>query len=250
MHIRSYVWIHEYIFCIIFSLVLIVYFVDKNVGNKNRIQILSKILRYCGIDCNIDQYFETENILSWPQWISQQIKSCISKGGYILLECSEITYDMLENSFNPTIKMPVAKIDCQTIRHYLRDNTNSFLPFCIDEDLSHFVPIMLSEKTFYIFHFNKLPKLFTSGDFTEDDVSELLKNNPEFNSLRRLVATVTNQPDIKPGIKPIGKVLTLCINTVYIMQHVVLNLCSIRPIVQLSMCSINSPPKTVKIKRS
>ena len=196
-----------------YSLVFIVYLVDKAVNAEKKIQILSKILHYCGIDCNIDQYFKSENILSWPQWISQQIESCIFKGGYILLECSEMMFNILKSSHNPTIEMAAGNIDGQTIGHHIRQSTNSFLPFCIDEDSSRFVPASLSGKAFYIFLYSKLPELFISGDFTQDDVIQLLLTNPDFNSLNRLVATVTNQQVIiKPVIKPIGKTLTLLCN--------------------------------------
>ena len=193
---------------ITFSLAFIVYLINQTDHNRKQILILSQILCCCGIDCNMDQYHSTENIISWPLWVSQQIDNCISKGGYILLECSRMMYNILCSSYNPPIKMVAGHIDCQNIRHYLHHNTKSVLPFFIDEVSSCFIPQSLSEKTFYNFPFRKLPKIFTSEssqNLTEENVQELLAN-PDFTSLRSLVATMTKQQEIcQPHIGPLGK---------------------------------------------
>jgi len=176
--------------------------------NRRQILILSNLLNLCGIDCIIDQYYRTDgSIINWSDWVSTQMDSCISGGGYILLECSQNMYDLLErNSGNCRIEMADGHIFSQSFKYYLQHNVKSFLPFKIDDDSSSCIPHSLSERTLYHFPFSKLPQKFTceSGDsscnLTPDDVVQLL-DNPNFDSLRNLVATLTKQQEIpKPNL--------------------------------------------------
>ena len=186
------------------------YLINKSDHNRRQILILSDILCCYGIDCNIDQYHSTKDIISWPQWVSQQIDKCIAEGGYILLECSQVMCNILGNPDNPPIKMVAGHIDCQTIRCYLHHKTKNFLPFFIDEVSSDLIPSSLSERTPYCFPFSKLPKVFTSDsypNFTKEDAEQLIVN-PDFTSLRSLVAMVTKQQEIcQPNIGSLGKKL-------------------------------------------
>ena len=171
--------------------------------------MLSDLLCYCGIDCVIDQYHCNDNILNWPQWVSEQIDSCIAEEGYILLECSQVMSTLLKS--NSCIKMIFGHIHCQTFQCYLHNKTKYFLPFCIDGISSSVIPFVLSERTSYNFPFSKLPQNFFSGskdsspNITQEDVEQLLAND-DFASLKNLVATLTKQEEIcQPTVCKTGK---------------------------------------------
>lgn len=184
-----------------FYLAFIVYFINENDVDRNKILTLSDLLCCCGVDCIIDQYHSNDNILSWPQWMSDQIERCISEEGYILLECSQIMFSVLKNSDNSPIRMTYGYIDCQTFKYFLRNKAKNILPICIDNVSSDFIPYNLSERIPYYFPFSKLPQKFTSGskvsfpNFDHKDVEQLLAN-PDFASLRSLVATLIKQQEI------------------------------------------------------
>ena len=174
--------------------------------------MLSDLLCCCGIDCVIDQYHGNDNILSWDQWVSKQIESCISEEGYILLECSQMMFNLLQSvSDNPRIEMAVGHIYCQTFKYYLHNKTKYFLPFCINGISSSVIPYILSERRTYNFPFRKLPQIFFSGSkdsspsFSQEDAEQLLAND-DFASLKNLVATLTKQEEIcQPTISKTGK---------------------------------------------
>ena len=97
--------------------------------------------------------------------------------------------------------MTKGHIYCQAFRYYLYHNSQNILPFCIDDTSSDFIPRILLERTHYNFPFSKLPQKFTSGskvsfpNFDHKDVEQLLAN-PDFASLRSLVATLIKQQEI------------------------------------------------------
>ena len=215
--------------CNFFS-AFIVYVIDKDDDGRKQILTLSDLLCHCGINCIIDQYHCNDNILSWPQWVSKQIKSCISEEGYILLECSQVMFKRLYTDVNSTIKMVAGQIECLTFSYHLRKNTGRFIPFCIDGVSLTVIPPILSEKTHYNFPFSKLPQKFLSGskyaypNYTQEDVQQLLAN-PDFASLRSLVATLTKQQEIyRPSICKTSKGLFgLCIHNIC-MPYVLITL--------------------------
>ena len=196
-----------------FYLAFIVYFINENDVDRNKILTLSDLLCCCGVDCIIDQYHSNDNILSWPQWMSDQIERCISEEGYILLECSQIMFSVLKNSDNSPIRMTYGYIDCQTFKYFLRNKAKNILPICIDNVSSDFIPYNLSERIPYYFPFSKLPQKFISEsnkdlpNYTQEEIKQLLAH-PDFASLKSLVATLTGQQEIcQPNVYRIGKQL-------------------------------------------
>ena len=193
------------------------YIIDKHDAGRKQILMLSDLLCCCGIDCIIDQYHGNDNILSWPQWVSDQIESCISEEGYILLECSQLMFDTLRSFDNPRITMIAGHIYCQSFRYYLNTKAQYILPFCIDGVSSNVVPRILSERTLYNFPYSKLPQKFFSGlrnlspNLTQEDVEQLFAND-DFASLRSLVATLTKQQEIpRLTVHNASKELLCCI---------------------------------------
>ena len=165
---------------------------------------LSDILRTCGVDCNIDHYYRNSNVTDWSHWVSQSIQYCISQNGHILFVCSPAMFAVLEDTAdNVRVNMAVSHIDRLTLRNHLQQYTEHFLPLCIDNTSTSYVPPSLKGKTVYHFPYNKLPQNAT--------VQQIL-NHPDFTSLRRLVATLTGQQETPaPNVGPTGKSFTVAI---------------------------------------
>ena len=165
---------------------------------------LSDILRTCGVDCNIDQYYRNSNVTDWSHWVSQSIQYCISQNGHILFVCSPAMFAVLEDTAdNVRVNMAVSHIDRLTLRNHLQQHTEHFLPLCIDDTSTSYVPPSLNGKTVYHFPYNKLP---------QDAIVQQILNHPDFTSLRRLIATLTGQQETPaPNVGPTGKSFTVAI---------------------------------------
>jgi len=92
---------------------------------------------------------------------------------------------------NIRVNMAVSHIDMLTLRHLLQQNIKHFLPLCIDDTFTSYIPLNLQRKTLYYFPFNKLP---------EKAIDQQLLKHPDFTSLKSLVATLTGQKEIPPPI--------------------------------------------------
>ena len=179
-------------------------------SDRMDILFLSNLLCHCGVDCTIDHYNRNKHVLDWGKWVSDQIDSCISQKGYVLLECSQSMLTSLEvTDRNQNIQMADAHVDCLTLRHYITKHADRFIPFKIDDTSLDFVPSSLSSKSIYHFPISQLPRdcitTVLSGQKSVSDFQIL--DNPHFVSLRSLVATLTGQQEIpKPVIgKPCKK---------------------------------------------
>ena len=175
----------------------IIYANEEIDPNGERVLYLSDILRHCGVDCNIDQYYRNSNVTDWSHWVSQSIQYCIAQNGHILLVCSQAMFTMLEDTAdNVPVNMAVGHIDRLTLRNLLLKYTEHFLPLCID-DTTSYIPLSLKERTVYYFPFDKLLQNAT--------VQQIL-DHPDFTSFRRLVATLTRQQEIPPpNVGPTSK---------------------------------------------
>ena len=165
---------------------------------------LSNLLRACGVDCNIDHYYRNSNVTDWSHWVSQSIQFCISQNGHILLVCSPAMFAVLEDTANNVhVSMAVSYIDQLALRNHLQQYTEHFLPLCIDDSSTSYVPPNLKGKTSYHFPYNKIPQGAT--------VQQIL-NHPDFTSLRRLIGTLTGQQETpEPNVAPAGKSFTVTI---------------------------------------
>jgi len=98
---------------------------------------------------------------------------------------------------NIRVNMAVSHIDRLTLRQLLHTHTEKFIPLCIDDTSTSYIPLNLKGKTVYRFPFNKLP---------ENATPQQLLEHHDFTSLRRLVATLTGQQEIPPpDVGPISK---------------------------------------------
>ena len=112
--------------------------------------------------------------------------------------CSPALFVTLENTAdNARIDMAVSHIDRLTLRNFLQQHTEYFLPICINDTSTSYVPPNLRGNTIYHFPYDKLPQNAT--------VQQVL-DHPEFMLLRQLVATLTGQQELPtPNVGPIGK---------------------------------------------
>ena len=179
-------------------------------SDRMDILFLSNLLRHYGVDCTIDQYNRNKHVLDWGKWVSDQINSCVSHKGYVLLECSQCMHISLEvTDHNQNIRMVDAHVDCLTLRHYITKHADRFIPFKTDDTSLDFVPASLSSRSVYHFPISQLPKdCITTVLSGQKNISDFqILDNPDFASFRCLVATLTGQQEIpKPVIgKPCKK---------------------------------------------
>lgn len=184
--------------------------------------VLSNLLCNCGIDCDIDQYYRNHDILDWVKWVSERINVCISKKGYILLECSQAMYTSLEDTKdNHRIQMAVAHVDCFTLRNFIRKHTDRFIPFYTDKKSCDYIPHCLSLKAIYHLPINLLPKNFALEILDQRNELDLtILESPDFAAFKRLVATLTGQQEIpKPAIGKPCKYSNLFHVHMYVSAH-------------------------------
>ena len=176
----------------------IIYAKEENDPNGDRVLYLSDFLRHCGVDCNIDQYYRNNVIADWSHWISQSIQYCIAQNGHIILVCSPTMYALLEDiADNVPVNMDVGHIDRLTLRNLLQQHTEHFLPLCINDTSTSYIPPNLRGKTVYHFPFDKLP---------HNGTAQQILDHPDFASLRMLIATLTGQQEIPvPSVGSVGE---------------------------------------------
>ena len=197
----------------------IVYTNKTSDRDREDILLLSDLLCHNGVDCTIDQYHRNYDVIDWDKWVSDQMNLCISQNGYVLLECSESMYNSLDASdHNHRIQMAVAHVYSLTLRQYIGESTDRFIPFYTDDTLLEFTPKLLSSKYIYRFPFSRLsPDLHKIKQISLLDYETF--GSPEFDSLRSLVAKLTRQPETpKPKIgkpcKQSKQTFVLCIYNV------------------------------------
>ena len=166
----------------------IIYAKEENDPNGEQVLYLSDFLRHCGVDCNIDQYYHNSNIMDWSHWVSQSVQYCIAQNGHIILVCSSAMYSLLEDTIdNIHVNMAAGYIDRLTLRNLLQQHVKHFLPLCIDDTSTSYIPPNLRGKTVYHFPFDKLP---------QNGTAQQILDLPDFASVRRLIATLTGQQEI------------------------------------------------------
>lgn len=189
--------------CVYVFLEAFIIYIKESDPERSHILFLSNLLRKCGVNCYVDLYHSHVNVVDWSQWTSRRIRFCISKKGYILLECTQAMFASLEyTEDNHCIQMAIAHVDCNTLKYYVRNHTDRFIPFYTDDSSSGHIPPCLSTKTVYQLPIGQLPQLLLEKKELSDSDLEVLWT-PNFVSLRRLITTLTGQKEIfKP---PVGK---------------------------------------------
>ena len=183
--------------------------------DSDRIDILflSNLLHHYGVDCINDQYSRNKHVSGWGKWVSDQIDSCISQKGYVLLECSKSMHTLLDvkDHNQKNIQMTDAHVDFHTLRDYIMKHPDRFIPFKFNDTSLEFVPTTLSSNSFYHFPISQLPEgCITAVLSGKKNISDFqILDNPDFVSLRRLVDTLTGQQENAQPI--IGKPCKKCL---------------------------------------
>ena len=130
----------------------------------SRVLVLSNLLRYCGVNCDIDLYYKTDDKISnWSLWVKEKIQCCLAhEKSHILLVCSPKLYKLLEEATyhkTPCIKMVTGQIDSFSLNTYLEEHVTKFLPVVINSASSksvpsNCVPRILARKTIYYFPYD------------------------------------------------------------------------------------------------
>ena len=170
----------------------IVYAKEENDPGGDQALCLSNLLIRCGIVCDIDLYHTNDNILDWSSWVENKLKLHIaSQCSFIIMVCSPTMFSTLEErNDSARVEMAAAYINRLTLRYYLQQSAQNFLPLYINDPSANFIPPNLSGKTCYHFPYNKL-----LSEIPESTAHEVL-DHPDFTSLRSLVATLTGQQEI------------------------------------------------------
>lgn len=163
------------------------------------IRELSEFLNRCGVDCDIDQYHASENILDWGGWNEEVIKDRASRNGYILLVCSQKLHQQLRNpSTSLTIKMKAGHISNLALNALIKDEniTNHIIPVFLEQYRRELVPSCLVGRSCYSICITKLLELANiHGNL------ETILNTPELESLRSLVCRLRGEPEVvKPPV--------------------------------------------------
>ena len=142
----------------------IVYSKEDDDPEGKQVLELSDLLRYRGINCDIDLYNRNDSkIPYWPNWIKKKINHCLeNKKCHILLVCSPKLYKLLEEATDPKapcIEMVAGKIDSYSLNTFLEENVTKFLPVVINSASSNCVPSncvprILARKTIYHFPYD------------------------------------------------------------------------------------------------
>jgi len=184
----------------------------KDDDPHNYVLDLSDFLNHCGVDCDIDQYHASENILNWEEWNKTVIKSRASRNGYVLLVCSPMLHQQLSSLTNSLqIKMKAGHISNLTLNTLIKDTniTHHIIPIFLEQSSKKFIPTCLAGKSCYSICITKLLELLSRGVAINDAL-----NVPELESLRNLVCLLRGELVVKPPPKmiysPISAPLTSC----------------------------------------
>ena len=160
---------------------------EENDPDGDQVLCLSNLLIRCGISCEIDLYHTDDNILDWSNWVKDKLEQC----NFIILVCSRTMFSALvERNDNARVEMAAAYINRLTLKHYLEQGVQKYLPLCINDPPPNCIPPTLLGKTQYHFPYNKL-----LSEIPEGTTAHEVLDYPDFASLRSLVATLTGQQE-------------------------------------------------------
>lgn len=156
------------------------------------VSCLSDLLNACGINCDIDLYHVDDNVMDWSVWMDECLKCHVTNEHcFVIMVCSSTMISALEEKNDDAcVKMVEGFIHCQTLRYYLKEYAQKFLPLCINDPSPNCVPPSLG-KTCYYFPYDKL-----LHEIPEDATTDQLLNHPDFASLRNLVDKLNRQQNV------------------------------------------------------
>ena len=162
---------------------------EDNDPEGEQVLELNNLLRKNGIDSDIDLFYKNDStILDWTSWIKTKIINCLENvKSHIIVVCSPKLFCSLEQTTaNTYIQMVAGHIDSYTLKFYLENHVEKFLPVVLNNTSKDCVPLTLTRKTIYFFPYQKL-----SGNATEEDIL----SDPDFLSFRNLLCILTGQTE-------------------------------------------------------
>ena len=150
---------------------------------------LNNFLRKNGINSDIDLYYKNDSTIGdWTSWIKRKITKCLDNvEDHIIVVCSPKLFCSLERTTaNTYIQMVAGHIDSYSLKCYMENHVEKFLPVVLNSTSNDCVPLTLTRKTIYFFPYQKL-----SENATEEDIL----SDPDFRSFKNLLRTLTGQPE-------------------------------------------------------
>jgi diguanylate cyclase (GGDEF)-like protein len=120
--------------------------------HKNKVLRLSNKLRRFGIDCDIDQYIESPKV-PWPFWI----KNKMGKANFVIIIFSKGYQEAIEsNSYSNGGKGSKFEYSLMINDIYSKGMMNDkFIPVVFTDEEREFIPIELSQYTYYVLDSHK-----------------------------------------------------------------------------------------------
>ena len=179
------------------------------------VQTLSDFLHSCGVDCDIDQYHASEDILDWEQWWEQKINGVIFNNGYVLFAVAN--HDCLKRCLakSEKIYMNAGFMSSILLSSYITDasKTGYFIPVYLDAVNISLLPGVLSQRTSYCANVRALENVNPNASSAE------ILDTRGLESLRSLVFRLTGQVEVeKPmvaHVPPPRKLLSMFRNLYY-----------------------------------
>ena len=159
---------------------------EDNDPEGEQVLELNNLLRKNGICSDIDLLYKNDSTISdWPSWIKTKIINCLENvEGYIIVVYSpKLFCSLIANTY---IEMVAGHIDSYTLKFYLKNHVEKFLPVVLNSTSNDCVLLTLIRKTIYFFPYQKL-----SENATEEDIL----SDPDFRSFKNLLRTLTGQPE-------------------------------------------------------
>ena len=170
---------------------------------------LSDFLTYCGVDCDIDQYHTTENVLDWGLWNEEQIRKCAHMNGYVLLVCSLRLYQQLCDARNSSrIEMRAGHLTNLTLNSLIKDSiiTQRVIPVFLEQQRMECVPTCVAERTCYALNWSRVMNCDPNAE------ASVILNTPGLESLRSLVCRLRDEPEnVKPEVATTPGLICKCI---------------------------------------
>ena len=156
------------------------------------IEMLARLLRNNGVDCDIDQYHTEDKIPNWDQWWERKVRQIAEQNGFILLVCSPTLMQRLSNS--ERIRMKEGSISCQLLSSLIenRRTTVHLIPIFFDHYNADWIPMSLTQRRFYALMLHSL----TEFDL-ENIKSDAFVNIPQFECVASLWRKLTGQPEVE-----------------------------------------------------
>ena len=176
---------------------------SKDDDPNNHVKDLSDFLRaYCGIDCDIDQYHASENILDWGLWNEEQMRNCTTKNGYVLLVCSPKLHQQLCDARNSSrIEMRAGHLTNLTLNSLIKDShiTQHVIPVFLEQHRLDCVPTCVAERTCYALNWSRVMNCDPTAE------AGVILSTPGLEQLRSLVCRLRSEVEnLKPRVFPVA----------------------------------------------